>query len=71
MKSNTVLHVRALYIYYVKIQQILIKGGFKKSHETYFSLWYCFMLFQQEIQVIAITVFKNCTEPKDIHKTTQ
>jgi len=29
------------------------------------------MLFQQEIQVIAITVFKNSTEPKDIDKTTQ
>ena len=29
------------------------------------------MLFQQEIQVITVTVFKDCTEPKHIHKTTQ
>ena len=67
MKSNTVL--RAIYI--LRQNPANLKGGFKKSHDTYFSLWYCFMLFQQEIQVIAITVFKNCAEPKDIHKTTQ
>lgn len=47
-------------------------GGLKKRNVlTYFSLWYCFMLFQQEIQIIAITIFKNCTEPKDIHKISQ
>ena len=40
----------------------------KKRYQTYFSLWYCFMLFQQEIQVITITVFKDCTEPEDIQK---
>ena len=67
MKSHTVL--RAIYI--LRQNRANLKGGFKKSHQTYFSLWYCFMLFQQEIQVIAITVFKDCTEPKDIDKTTQ
>ena len=54
----------------IKIQKIIV-GGFWKSYHTYFSLWYCFMLFQQEIQVITITVFKDCTEPEDIHKTTE
>ncbi len=43
----------------------------KKIHRTYFSLLYCFILFQKEVQVISITVFKNCAEPKGIHKMCQ
>ena len=59
-----VKHSLSCSVYYIKIQKVSTR------QEAYFSLWYCFMLFQQEIQVIAIAVFKDCTEPKDRHKTT-
>lgn len=38
--------------------------GVQMANQTYFSLWYRFVLFQEEIQIIAIAVFKNCTKPE-------
>ena len=40
------------------------------ANPTYFSLWYGFVLFQKEIQIIAIAVFKNCTKPDRSSKNT-
>ena len=42
----------------------------QKANQTYFSLWYRFVLFQKEIQIIAIAVFKNCTKPERSSKNT-
>ena len=40
------------------------------ANPTYFSFWYRFVLFQKEIQIIAIAVFKNCTKPERPSKNT-
>ena len=40
------------------------------ANQTYFSLWYRFVLFQKEIQIIAIAVLKNCTKPDRSSKNT-